>query len=225
MHLQEQLSRCHLCSGLDKEELTAVSSIALAKKINKGSILFMEGDPAVGFYVLLSGRVKICKASAEGKEITIHQISPGQLFAEAAIFRGDRYPANCTALEDSTVAFFPKDSFIDLIKNSPQISLKIIGSLSAFLREFNRQVEELTLMEVSARLASYILREANKIQKNEITLDISKTELAKRLGTISETFSRNLRKLTELGIIRVEGKKIKIIDRDRLISVAEGEKI
>jgi CRP/FNR family transcriptional regulator, dissimilatory nitrate respiration regulator len=225
MDILQQLSQCYLCSGLDKEELAAVHAIASIRKINKGAILFMEGDPAAGFYVLLTGRVKVYKSSPEGKEVTIHQISPGQLFAEAAIFRGDQYPANCIAIEDATIAYFPKDLFIRLITNSPQISLKIIGSLSGFLREFNRQVEELTLMEISARLSSFILRESQKSKKDEILLDVPKTELAKRLGTISETFSRNLRKLKELGIIEVDGKRITIIDRARLISIAEGEKI
>jgi CRP/FNR family transcriptional regulator len=211
--------------GLDKGELEAISGIAQIKKIKKRQIIFLEGDHAAGFFVLLKGKVRIYKASPEGKEYTIHQITPGQLFAEAAIFKGNLYPANCAALEDSMVAFFPKDAFIQMIKNSPQISLKIIGSLSNFLREFNKKVEELSLKEVSARIASYLLEEADKKKNNEIILDISKAELAHRLGTISETLSRNLRKLKELRVIKVEGQKISIINSLRLISIAEGEKI
>ncbi len=219
------LSQCYLCSGLDKGELEAISSIAHIKKVLKGEIIFFEGDPAAGFYILLTGKVRVYKASPDGKEYTIHQIMPGQLFAEAAIFKGNQYPANCAAIEDSLVAFFAKDAFIRLIKESPQISLKIIGSLSGFLREFNRKVEELSLKEISARIASFLLGESEKIKSNEITLDVSKAELARRLGTIGETLSRNLKKLKELRVISVDGKKIIILDSARLNSIAEGEKI
>lgn len=219
------LSQCFLCSGLDKSELEAISNIAHIKKVKKGQIIFFEGDPAAGFYILLTGKVRVYKASPDGKEYTIHQIMPGQLFAEAAIFKGDYYPANCAALEDSLIAFFPKEAFIRLIQESPQISLKIIGSLSGFLREFNRKVEELSLKEISARIASFLLGESEKIKSNEICLDVSKAELARRLGTIGETLSRNLKKFKELRVISVEGKKIIILDSGRLNSIAEGEKI
>jgi CRP/FNR family transcriptional regulator len=219
------LSQCALCAGLDDGEIDAVSNIARIKKIRKGEIIFIEGDPADGFFILLTGKVRVYKASPEGKEYTIHQIMPGQIFAEAAIFKGTHFPANCAALEDSMVAFFPKDAFVQLIKNSPQISLKIIGSMSAFLREFNQKVEELSLKEISARLASFILTESERKKSSVIDLDMSKAELARRLGTIGETLSRNLKKLKELGAVDVNGKKISILDRDRLISISEGEKI
>ncbi|MEW6013891.1 MAG: Crp/Fnr family transcriptional regulator [Candidatus Zixiibacteriota bacterium] len=219
------LSQSIFCSGLDREELRALHDITAIRKVKKGEILFLEGDPAGGFYILLAGKVRVYKSSPEGKEFTIHQINPGQLFAEAAIFRGGEYPANCAALEDSLVAFFPKESFVQLIKESPQISLKIIGSMSSFLREFNRKVEELTLKEVPARIASYLLREAERKGTRHLLLDIPKAELAKHLGTISETLSRNLRKFKELGILQVHGKKITILDPEHLQAVADGEKI
>jgi CRP/FNR family transcriptional regulator, dissimilatory nitrate respiration regulator len=225
MDILHQLSQCFLCSGLDKSELEAIYKISQVKKLAKGEILFLEGDPAGGFFVLLSGKMRVFKGSSEGKEYTIHQIGPGQLFAEAAIFRGDRFPANCAALQDSTVAFFPKEAFINLIKDSPQISLKIIGSLAGFLREFNRKVEELTLKEVPSRIASFLLEESEKQKSVKIILDIPKAELARRLGAAGETLSRNFRKLKELGVVKVERNRITILDLTRLNSIAEGEKI
>ena len=219
------MARTHLCSGLSKKEVEAVAAIASVRKAAKGKILFLEGDRAAGFYVLLSGRVRIYKASPDGKEYTIHIIKPGQLFAEAALFQGEAYPANGEALEDSLVAFFPKVAFQSLLRNSPEISLKIITSLSAFVRDFNRQVEELSLREVPARIASYLLIESERLGKNTVELDISKLELANRLGTISETLSRNFKKLSDLRIIVVEGKTITILDLPRLEAVADGEKI
>lgn len=219
------LSRSFLCSGLDWEELQAIHQIVTIRRPAKGEVLFFEGDPATGLFILLAGRVRVYKSSIDGREYTIHQIGPGQLFAEAALFKGENYPASCDALADSIVAFIPKEAFFHLIKESPQISLKIIGSQAAFLREFNQKVEELTLKEVSARVAAFLIRESRKRANPEFTLDISKAELARSLGTISETLSRNLKKLKETGIIKVDGKKIIIIDYFRLNSIAEGEKI
>ena len=220
-----QLRKCQLCSELADDELEALGGIAAYRSVAKGEILFMQGDSASGFYVLLTGRVRVYKASADGREYTMHFISPGQMFAEAAIFGGSVFPANCAAMEDSEVAFFPKDRFLDLIRNSPQISLKMIGGMAGFVREFNRMVEDLSLKDVPARLSAFLLDEYRKQRGARLRLDIPKTELARKLGTISETLSRNLRKLQDLGTIRVAGKEIEILDVERLQSVSEGEKI
>ena len=219
------LKNSHLGRGLDDEELKAIEAIALIRSLSKGEMLFMEGDPATGFYILLDGQVRLYKATPDGKEYTLHQIRQGQIFAEVAIFHGNKFPANCTALENSTVAYFPKNDFVRLLESSPQIALKIIGSMSAFLRDFNNQIEQLSLKEVPARLAAFMLSEAVRVGNGTIHLDITKTELANRLGTISETLSRNLRKFMDAGIIEVDHKNIKIVDPDRLSAIADGEKI
>lgn len=223
--MMEKLGKSYLCSGMTKDEIEKVASIVLFKRLSKDELLFFEGDPAPGFFILLSGKVRIYKASPDGKEYTIHLIAPGQLFAEAAIFKGDIYPANCAAVVDSEVAYVPKDKFMGLLKGSPQISLKIIGALATFVRDFNRQVEELSLKDVPARLASFLLYQAEQKNSDSFTLEISKTELASHLGTISETLSRNLKKLKESGFIEVNRKEIKIIDFKSLNSIADGEKI
>ncbi len=225
MDIRQALRRTHLCAELEDSELDAIIEIVTTRQLGKGEILFLEGDRSAGFYVLLSGRVRVYKASAEGKEYTLHLIRPGQMFAEAAIFRGDSYPANCAALDESAVAFFPKDKFVELLRSSPQISLKMIGGLAGFVREFNRMVEDLSLKDIPTRLASFLLAEYRKRQGKSIHLDISKSELAHRLGTISATLSRNLKKFRELQVIDVSGKKITVLDPDRLQSIADGEKI
>lgn len=221
----DKIKGCYLCGGLGPDELAEVAAIVSQKKLQKGEILFFEGDPATGFYVLLSGKMRVYKASPEGKEYTLHIIKTGQIFAEAAIFKGDHIPANAAAMEPSEVAFFPKAAFLDLLQKSPQISIKIIASLSSFVRDFNRQLEELSLKEVPARICAYLLDIYYQTGKVDIHLDISKTELANHLGTISETLSRNLRKLKELRAIDVERQKISLIDIPLLEEIADGKKI
>lgn len=225
MEYPELLKNCPLCRDLDPSELDALTAIAAFKKINKGEIIFFEGDPAIGFFVLLRGQVRVYKASPDGREYTLHRIGPGQMFAEAAIFRGKTFPANAAAVEPSAAAFFPRQSFIDLITASPQISLKMLSALSAFIRDFNRQVEDLSLKDVSARLASYLLDKVAGRPDNTVRLEVSKSELARSLGTVSATLSRNLKKMRELGAIEVSGQKITILAPDRLKNIAAGEKI
>ncbi len=224
MQTEKYLKGSHLGAGLNPTELAALTAIARTKTVTKGSILFMEGEKAEGLFVLLKGMLRIYKSAASGREYTIHRIQPGQMFAEAAVFHVGRFPANCAALEDSLVAFFPKERFAALIEKSPQISLKIIASLSRFLRDYNQQVENLSLKEVPARIASYLLRESERLDSPSIDLEISKAELARGLGTISETFSRSLKKLKELRVIKVDRNRITILDEDRLADIADGEK-
>ena len=225
MNTVELLKNCYLCKELNEQELNSLAEIVFIRTVDKGEILFFQGDPANGFYTLLSGLIRIYKSSPEGKEYTLHTIRPGQMFAEAAIFGGNKFPANCIALEESNVAFFAKDRFVNLIVNSPNISLKMISALSGFVRDFNQQIENLSLKEVSARLALFLLNKAESIGQNSIVLDISKSELANSLGTISETLSRNFRKMKELAIIEIDGKNITVLDFDRLRAIAEGEKV
>ncbi len=221
----ELLHNCQLCRDLDPAELESLAAITLIRSVAKNEMLFWQGDPASGFYVLLDGSVRVYKASPDGKEYTLHHIRAGQMFAEAAVFGASAYPANAVATDESTVAFFPKDEFVRLIGASPQISLKMIAGLAGFVRDFNQQIEDLSLKEVPARLAGYLIRAIKDSGKPIVSLDISKAELARSLGTTSETLSRNLTKFKELGVTSGDGREIEVLDRARLDEIADGEKI
>jgi CRP/FNR family transcriptional regulator len=220
----DALKTCQLCRELSDDELSAVAEIVTLKTYPKDGILFLEGDPSEGIFSLIEGKVRIYKATEEGKEFTIHIINPGQLFAEAAIFGKQEYPANCIALKDSVVAFFPKQDFIALLHRLPEIALKLIASLSSFLREYNQLVENLSLREVQSRLSYFLLKEYERIPGEVIILKMSKSDLADRLGTANETLSRNFRKLSDLEIISVSGREIRVLDPAGLAQMAKGEK-
>jgi CRP/FNR family transcriptional regulator len=214
-----------LFAELSDEEMDKLAQIVTFTNLPKSGLLFLEGDHAGAFFVLLSGSVRIFKSSSEGREYTLHRIVPGQMFAEAAIFKGDTYPASCMALADSEVAVFPKEQTLQLVKAYPQIAFKIMGGLAAWLREFTMKLEALSLKEVPARLASYILRQVERTGEKSFDLPTTKTELATELGTISETLSRSMRKLKEAGIIETEGRNIRVLDLTRLKATIEEGKI
>lgn len=220
----DKLRNTQLLADLDSGEAERLADIATFRSIPSGAMLFFEGDTATGFFVLLEGRVRIFKSAPDGREYTLHVIEPGQMFAEAAIFRGDTFPASCEALSDSEVVHFPKRAFVDLVTRYPGIALKIIARLSTWLREFTHKLENLSLREVPARLAWYLLQQRRAQGSDRVRLPTSKSDLAKELGTIPETLSRSLRKLKAGNMIAEVGDRIEIRNPEALEELASGEK-
>ena len=190
----------------------------------KGGTIFLDGDDCNGFYLIISGMVKIFKLSANGKEQILHFFGPNEPIGEVPVFSGQPFPANAEAIVKSRLCFFPRKAFVHLISGNPSLSLNMLAILSLRLREFTLQIESLSLKEVPARLAAYLLYLANE-QGNEtsIALTISKGQLASLLGTIPETLSRILAKMTKQGLISATGSSILILDIEGLQDLADGE--
>jgi CRP/FNR family transcriptional regulator len=226
----ELLRRCPLFAGLNEEELKRIRAIASLRQIEKKEVLFSDGEEAKGFYVILSGRVKLFKVSPEGKEQILHIVSAPDAFAEAALFLEGTYPAFAEAMTDCQLLYFPKRDFIQLIEKNPQLSINMIVTLSHYLKRFASLIEELSLKEVSSRIAKYVIDLSMKSSKEgkdqkEVELDLSKTQLALKLGTISETLSRTLGKMKTKKIIDVRKNKIIILNREALEELASGLKV
>ena len=216
------ISDIPLFNGLPEDQLHAIKQIAVEKKVDKGEAIFSEGDEGKGFYVVLEGRVKIYKVSAEGKEQILHIFGQGQPFGEVPVFAGQKFPANAQAISKARVLFFPRTAFVTLITENPSLSLNMLAVLASKLREFSVQIENLSLKEIPARLASYLIYLAEEQQSGEaVTLGISKGQLASMLGTIPETLSRIFAKLSGQGLINVQGPKIALLDREGLEDLAE----
>lgn len=220
MDLPKILRQSPLFAGTTDDDIAAILRICKVREYERGEILFDEGDVAQGFYIVAAGRVKVYKLSPEGKERILHVVQPGGNFAEAAIFADGLYPASAEPLEKSTLIFFPKRDFLDLLTAQGRIAINMIGGLSRFLRLFAVQIEELTFRDVPSRLARYLLELSNE-RNGAFELPTSKSAMASRLGTVSETLSRTFRKLSDEGLIRVEGKTIVILDADRLSDLAD----
>ena len=216
------ISNIPLFNGLPEDQLQAINQIAVEKKINKGETIFSEGDDGKGFFVVLEGRVKIYKVSAEGKEQILHIYGQGQPFGEVPVFAGQKFPANAQAIAKGRLLFFPRAAFVALITENPSLSLNLLAIMSSKLREFTLQIENLSLKEIPARLASYLIYLAEEQQSEDaVTLGISKGQLASILGTIPETLSRIFAKLTGQDLIRVQGPRIELLDREGLEDLAE----
>jgi len=209
-------------NGLPEDQIGAIQQIAVEKQINKGELIFSEGEDGNGFFVIAEGRVKIFKVSPDGKEQILHIFGPGQPFGEVPVFAGQRFPANAQAIDKTRALFLPRAAIVDLIASNPSLALNMLAVMSKRLRQFTVQIENLSLKEMPARLASYLIYLADEQDTDEVvSLKISKGQLASILGTIPETLSRIFAKLSGQQLIRVEGKKITLLDRAGLEDLAE----
>jgi CRP/FNR family transcriptional regulator len=210
-----------LFSELSVQQLRLVTSFSKLKKYKKGERIFNEGDLYVGFYILLKGTVKVSKISIKGKESIVHIVKSLNAFADVPMFEGGIYPVSAEAIEESLTLFIPKEKFITLLHDEPNITFKMLAGFAKRMRSLVNQIEDLSSKEVTNRLAKYILIEiknsgTEKLPQPFVKLAIPKSAIASYLGTITETFSRTLKKLQDEGIIRVMGKKIFVNDLKRL---------
>jgi CRP/FNR family transcriptional regulator len=226
MEIIEYLAKIPLFKGLSNVHLEGIASISIKKCFLKDKVIFFEGSESAGFYILISGRVKVYKLSSEGKEQILHFFGPGEPFGEVPAFTGDPFPAYAEAIEDTDAIFIPKNAFVHLIKKDPSLALNMLAILSHRLQRFTNVIENLSLKEVPGRLAAYLIYSSeNENGAYEFFLDISKGQLASLLGTIPETLSRILTRMVKQGFIDSDGKRfIKILDKNGLEELANGER-
>jgi CRP/FNR family transcriptional regulator len=216
------ISGIPIFNGLSESHLQEIKNIAVNKRLNKGELIFSEGDDGNGFFVVVDGQVKIFKLSSEGKEQILHILGAGEPFGQVAMFAGRSFPAYAEAIAKSHLLFFPRHAFIGLISGNPQLGMQMLAVLSMRLRQFTIQIENLSLKEVPGRLASYLIYLADEQEKaDEVNLPISKGQLASLLGTIPETLSRIFAKMSSQGLIEVSGGNIRLTDRNGLEELSE----
>jgi len=226
MNVDHFIREIPLFAGLIDEQIQWLAVIVEKRKYSRGKVIFSEGEEAAGLYVLHTGRVKIYKLSSEGKEQILHIFGPGEPFGEVAVFAGGQFPAYAEALEVSETLFFPRKKIVELLTKDPSMAMNMLAMLSKRLKYFTQLVENLSLKEVPQRLAAYLLVLATmKDKRDTVELDIAKGQLASLLGTIPETLSRILNKMTIQGYIEVEGRQIKLLDRQSLENISMGEKL
>jgi CRP/FNR family transcriptional regulator len=212
-----------LFKGLGADELAQLERISEPRQYDKGDLLFAEGKEGVGFYVVVTGQVKVFKMSFDGREQILHILGPGDPLGEVPVFAGMNYPANAQALSKSILYFFPRQKLIELYRESPSLAMNMLAVLSRRLREFTVLIENLSLKEIPQRLATYLVHQQSlKPVSARVKLSVTKGVLSNILGTSQETLSRVLGKLSQEGLIEVQGKEISILDMERLKNLAEG---
>lgn len=219
--LRESLRSIPLFSELDPAQLDEISSISSIVHSSKHAVLFREGDRYRGFYIVLSGIVKVFKVSQSGKESVVHIVKPFTVFADIPLFEGNDYPVAAECLEDCEMIFVPKEKFLLLMRRDPDLSLRMLAGFAKRMKSLIEKLDNLSNKEVSSRLCDFIYSEVKRsgtenLPEPFIKFSVPKSTIAAYIGTITETLSRTMKKLQDEGIIRVQGKKVFIVDLHKL---------
>lgn len=210
------LAKVAIFSSLAEDELGFIAQRAVPRRYSSGQIVFSEGEPCSGLYVVASGHVRIFKSSAGGREQVLSIEGPGSSVAELPVFDGGNYPASVVALEDATLLFVSKQDFQTLCLTHPQVALKVLRVVGARLRRLVGIIEELSFTTVRHRLAAFLLRLAKEGKRTaqgiEVTLPVTNQELAAQIGTVRELVSRNLSRLQAEGLLKIDGRSVIVSD-------------
>jgi CRP/FNR family transcriptional regulator len=216
---ENTLRGCQLFLGLPAADISEIAALVIPKYLEKGDYLFREGDPSQGFYVVQQGAINVHRVGAGGKEQVIHFFRPIESFAEATLATEGGYPADARATESSTVLLVPKRDFVELLRRRPELSLRMLASMSQHLRVIVGLLDDLTLKDIETRLANWLLKQCPRPLSDgavEIKLDRTKRVLAAEMGITSETLSRTLAKFRGQKLLRVSGKSIVIAQPRKL---------
>ncbi len=211
----EVLSTVSYFAGMDETLLEAIAETAVERGYEAGHLVFLEGEPCRGLYIVEDGWLKAIKMSAEGREQVLRFVGPGEVVNEVGVFAQDRNPATVIALESSTIWLIGQEMINQLLKNHPELARRVAESLAQRVLHLISLVEDLSLRTVEARLAKRLLDRADdeRLRRRPWA---TQSEIAARLGTVLDVLNRALHKLAREGLIEVERHEIRILDREGL---------
>lgn len=219
------VKRLNALKNLTHEELEKFSDHKTTLIIKKGDNLMTEGNAINGLYCINQGKCKLTKLNTNGKEQIIKFIKGGDILGHRSILSDEPVGLNVTALEDMRVCFIPKGDILDIIKINSQFSLSIMKNISHQLNEANSLVSEMAQKPVKDRLATTLLHLEDIFGVDSegcIDVVLTREEIANTIGTATESAIRLLSNLKKDKVIDLNGKKIKILDKNSLKNTSEG---
>lgn len=226
MDLLRRIAAFDLFRGVPAEKLRTLLELSRLRTYGAGETILGEAEPARAFYVVIDGQVKLSKDSPEGREQTLNLLGPGEPFGMCAAFAIEAFPATAIALRPSELLLIPGTAMEAVALTEPRLLQNIIQILSERLKEAMALIESLALKEIPQRLATFLLHDLagrGPGGTDRPALTISQRELAKILGATPEALSRTIRKLSNAGILAVDGRAVRILDRPALESLAGGD--
>lgn len=179
--------------------------------------VIVEGEAAPGFYYLRSGRARIFRTGADGREQSFRIVSPGETFGEVPVFDAQPNPASVEALSDCEIILVPTKAVIDAVGRHPEVAVPLLIHFARRLRSFTELVEQISLQTVPSRIARYLYQVAREegVSTEEgvvIARDITQQDLASLVGSVREVVSRSLKAMEDEGVIRIRRKEMVIVD-------------
>jgi CRP/FNR family transcriptional regulator, dissimilatory nitrate respiration regulator len=208
-----------LFASLTEAQRTRLATLAHTRRLEADRVLFHEGDPCSGFFIVTEGAIQLTRASDHpGAHPTLATILPINAFAEAALFGGEAFPATATALRPTTVTHFHKGAFLGALRDEPDLALALVHAQAVWLRLLTQRIQQLSGSDSQERLAQWL--QEHLPPSGVLRLPFTKKALAAQLGMTPETLSRGLGFLQKHGAIRVQGNQVSrcIPDLRRVLS-------
>ncbi|GBD41503.1 CRP-like cAMP-activated global transcriptional regulator [bacterium HR39] len=213
------LRRVPLFENLPDRELALLLADAHLRRAERGSVLFLQGEPAERLFVVLEGWVRLWRSTARGQDVTIHIFGPGESIGEAVVFLGTDYPVTAEVVADARLLVLQRATFLDRLHRHSELCFRVMASMAMRLQRFVRQVEQLAARSTVERLAAFLLRLA-AVRSGSATVELphDKVLVAARLGMQPETLSRAFARLRAHGV-EVHGHRVVIRDVERLMEL------
>jgi CRP-like cAMP-binding protein len=207
----------------ENDAIKEIESLKICSTYKKGEIIFKEGSFAGGVYCINAGKIKLAMMGDEGKEQIVRMAKPGDIIGYKALLSGDRYSSTATAIEDCNICFIPREIFLVILKKDAALSFEMMRLLSNELKRAEEKITNLAQKPVRERMAETILflKETYGLDsENHVNITLTREEIANLVGTATETAIRLLSEFNKDHIIELSGKKIKILDKDKLTKTA-----
>jgi len=211
----EILNKVPYFAGLDSAILRDIAQEAIAEDYLADTVVFLEGDPCSGLYIVEYGWLKAVKTSLDGRDQVLHYLGVDEVFNSISVFAEVRNPVTAITLEKTRLWRIPQAAIPRLLEHYPVLARRIIRDLSQRILHLVALVEDLSLRTVEGRLARYLLSIAEEDTIVRQTW-ATQAEMASRLGTVPDVLHRVLRALSDEGLIAVHRKHIDILDRHAL---------
>jgi CRP-like cAMP-binding protein len=216
---QALLANLPLFKELPAEDLARITPHARAVRISRGDMLFNRGEEANGFYVVVYGQIRLLFVSARGNEKLVDVCGPGQSFGEAVMFMEHPHVVTAQAGADSLLLYIPRAMVFEELEREPRFARRLIAGLSRRLHYLVSEIESQSMRFGTQRVVGYLMDECTSSVREEtlvITLPMTKSAVASRLGLTREHFSRILHELACEGLIEVNGRSVHVKDAARL---------
>ena len=215
--VMDLLSQVPMFRGLPREDIARIAAGTTLVHSERGEILFQRGDPCTGFHFVAYGQVKLAVSTPAGAEKVIEILGPGRTFGEAVMFTANIYPVSATVLTDTLLLHVRSQALFAELERDPKLARRLLAALSVRLHMMVKDVEAMTLHSASQRVIGYLARLADEGgEPGVVNLPAQKSLVASSLNLTPEYFSRILHDLSAEGLIRVEGRRIEIVDADAL---------
>ncbi|MFY8181082.1 MAG: Crp/Fnr family transcriptional regulator [Flavobacterium sp.] len=226
------MSKCEQCivrqfsslKALNKEELLKMAECKTSYIIKKGEPIFEEGETTNGIFCIKDGVCKLTKLSANGKDQIVKLVKPGELLGQRSLISEEPTNLSAVALEDMEVCFIPKKEIMEFFNENNQFSMNVMKTICGDLKDADDHMVSLAQKSVKERLAETLLHLEDTFGKNEdgtLHIQLSREELAGMIGTATESCIRLLSEFNKTGLIELVGKKIAIVDRNKLKRMSE----